>query len=122
MTPLESALLLTGLAAEAAIVAVVLVKRVFHTFPVFCSYLIWSLINDAGATALEHFFPGSADHIYLSATIIDSLFQFAVLVELSMSVLKPAPRFAAARGYCRCRADYCSDVCGRVALCQDSRV
>jgi hypothetical protein len=89
LTPLDSALFLIGLSAEAAIVAVILSKRIFRTFPVFSSYIIWSLLNDAGATTLEHFFPGSADHIYLSATVIDSLFQFAVLVELSMSVLRP---------------------------------
>lgn len=86
---LDSALVLAGLSAEAAVVAVIVVGRVFRTFPVFSSYLVWSLLSDVAVTALRQLFPGSADQIVLVSTVIDSIFQFAVLVELSVSVLSP---------------------------------
>ena len=50
----DNALLLAGLAAEAAIVAVLLLKRVYRTFPVFSAYVIWSLLSDVGGYVLVH--------------------------------------------------------------------
>ena len=85
----DNALLLAGLAAEAAIVAVLLLKRVYRTFPVFTAYIAWSLLSDVGGYILVHQFPNSDMKVYVADTLIGSVFQFAVLVELSMSVLRP---------------------------------
>lgn len=86
---LDNALLLAGSTAEAAIVAVLLLKRVYRTFPVFSAFIAWSLLSDVGGYILVHRFPNSDMKIYVADTLIGSLFQFAVLVELSMSVLRP---------------------------------
>jgi len=86
---LDNALLLAGLAAEAAIVAVLLLKRVYRTFPVFSAYMAWSLLGDVGGYILLHRFPNSDMNVYVADVLIGSVFQFVVLVELSMSVLRP---------------------------------
>ncbi len=86
---LDTTLYFAGLAAEAAILTLLLVKRVYRTLPIFCGYLGWSLFSDAGQYALVHFYPGLDFRIYLTGAIFDSVFQFAVLIEVSMSVLRP---------------------------------
>jgi hypothetical protein len=86
---LDNALLLAGSAAQAAIVAVLLLKRVYRTFPVFSAYIAWSLISDVGGYILLQRFPNSDMKVYVADALIGSLFQFVVLVELSMSVLRP---------------------------------
>lgn len=86
---LDTVLFLTGLTVEAAIVGVLLVRHVYRILPVFCSYLIWSLAADAGEYTLLHFFPAAHLRIQLVGTVFDSIFQFGVLVELSLSVLRP---------------------------------
>ncbi len=43
----------------------------------------------SGAIFLVHRFPNSDMKVYVADTLIGSVFQFAVLVELSMSVLRP---------------------------------
>jgi len=86
---LDSALIFAGLALEAAILILLLFKRVFRTLPFFFLYIAWSLLNDVVEYVLFHAFPHADMRIYLTATVIDSLLQFGVLVELSMSVLRP---------------------------------
>jgi hypothetical protein len=86
---LGTILFFAGIAAEAAIVTVVVVKRLYRTLPVFCSYLVWSLVVDIGGYTLVHLFPAYALHVYFTQTLIDSIFQFGVLIELSLSVLRP---------------------------------
>ena len=86
---LDTALFLAGLAAEAAIVILLLSKRAYRTLPFFFLYVSWSLLSDVTEYALVHKFPDSDLRIYLIATIIDSFLQFGVLLELSMSVLRP---------------------------------
>lgn len=88
MTP-DTALFLAGFVSEAAIVILLLFKRVYRTLPFFFVYVAWSLLSDAIERALLHQFPNADMRIYLAGTVIDSLLQFGVLVELSMSVLRP---------------------------------
>ena len=102
----DNALLLAGLAAEAAIVAVLLLKRVYRTFPVFTAYIAWSLLSDVGGYILVHQFPNSDMKVYVADTLIGSVFQFAVLVELSMSVLRPV-RASLPRGAVEVRSRGC---------------
>jgi hypothetical protein len=88
VTP-DTALFLAGLASEAAIVILLLFKRVYRTLPFFFLYMSWSLLIDVVERALLHRFPTADMRIYLGGTVIDSLLQFSVLVELSISVLRP---------------------------------
>lgn len=78
-----------GVVAEAGLVALFVGKRVFRSFPVFCSYLVWSLFVDLLVYMLRIFSPASYFQVYMLEMIVDSMFQFAVLVELGWSVLRP---------------------------------
>lgn len=89
---LETLLFVVGLLAEASALALLLYRKVYKTLPLFSCYLAWGLINDAGVYLLNRRFPASGIHglqIYFVSTIIDSAFMFCVLIELSMSVLRP---------------------------------
>jgi hypothetical protein len=66
-----------------------LFRRTYKTLPVFSSYLIWSLFSDLLGYLLIRQFQGVGLRIYLASAILDSVFMFCVLIEVSMSVLKP---------------------------------
>jgi hypothetical protein len=85
----DTGLFLAGLGAEAIFAGLLIHRRVFRVLPLFSSYIFWSLVNDAGGFYLLQRFPAYAVDIYFAATILDSVFVFLVLVELSMSVLRP---------------------------------
>jgi hypothetical protein len=87
---LDTILWLTGDAATVAVVVVLIRGRVFSTLPVFSFYIVWSLISDLAQFAIAgHVTPYSNYSIYVTCLVIDSCFQFGVLVELSWSVLRP---------------------------------
>ena len=86
---LDTILYWAGYIAEAAVVALLVYRRVFRTFPIFSSYLAWSLLGDTVLYVGVHSYPASYKSVYLIVSMIDSLFQFGVLVELSWSVLRP---------------------------------
>jgi len=73
-------------------------KRIYKLLPLFFSYIAWSLLNDLGGFLLIRHFPNTTLRVFLASTIIDSFFMFCVLIEISMSVLKPVrsllPRWA----------------------------
>lgn len=98
MVILDTALQFAGFFAEAVIICLLLFRHIYKTLPLFFSYLVWSFISDLGVYLLIHRFPGAAVHIYFANIIIDSIFMFCVLTEVSMSVLKPInsllPRWA----------------------------
>lgn len=89
---LETFLIVFGLLAEAAALALAVYRKVYKTLPLFSCYLAWGLVSDAGVSLLTRHFPDSAVpglQIYFVNAIIDSVFMFCVLIELSMSVLRP---------------------------------
>lgn len=88
MTP-ETALQFAGILAEAVLVGLLFFRRIYKTLPLFSFYMVWSFINDFGGYLLIRQNPGAGLHIYLVSSIIDSIFMFCVLIEVSMSVLKP---------------------------------
>ena len=95
-------LILSGcaIAAEVALVLLLIKKHAFRSFPFFFSYILWSLVSDAvlrltnSLPAVEYF------RIYVLFTVIDSAMMLAVLVELAWSVLRPVraslPRYSLA--------------------------
>ncbi|HEY2467729.1 MAG TPA: hypothetical protein VGI45_07795 [Terracidiphilus sp.] len=89
MNILDTALQFTGFIIEAVIAGLVLYRRIYKTLPLFSCYLVWSLISDLGGFLLIRRFPASGLNIYLTSAIIDAIFMLCVLVEVSMSVLKP---------------------------------
>jgi len=78
-----------GLIAEAAVLCLLLFRRVYKLLPVFSSYLGWSILNDIGLFALLRHFPDSALRIFIVSASVDAAFMFCILFEISMSVLRP---------------------------------
>ena len=77
--------------AEAAIVTLAIRGRNFRQIPIFCSYIVWSLFIDLIFYLFRQLYPDQDRYFraYLIEMIFDSLFQFAVLVELGWAVLRP---------------------------------
>lgn len=86
----DFAVILSGIAAEVAIILLMIRGRAFRTFPIFFFYLCWSLFSDSFvyyvrvSQSSDSFF-----RIYLFQLVIDSAMIFAVLVELAWNVLRP---------------------------------
>lgn len=89
MVTLDTALFLVGLIMEAALLSLLLYRRIYKSLPVFSSYIAWSIINDVGAFLLIRHFPDSDLRIYLINASVDAILMFCILIEISMSVLKP---------------------------------
>jgi hypothetical protein len=86
---LQWMLQLVGFAAEIALIAILVHKRVYRAFPLFCGYLVWDLADNLALYLIFHFYPALYLKSYLVALAIDSVFIFALLVELAWSVLRP---------------------------------
>ena len=89
MVSLDTVFQFAGFLAEAVIIGLLLFRRVYKTLPLFSAYLVWSFISDLTGYLLIRQFSAAGIHIYLASAIIDSIFMFCVLIEVSMSVLKP---------------------------------
>lgn len=85
----ELTVVLGGMAAEAAIILLMLKGRVFRTFPIFSFYLCWSLFSDSFLYYVRVNHPESFFKIYVIQLIVDSAMIFALLVEVAWSVLRP---------------------------------
>jgi hypothetical protein len=89
---LDNAVLTASILGEITVCALLWNRKVGRSMPFFFLYVAWSLISDVCfALILSHW--KSTDIIYgrfyLTSTIIDSVLQFSVLVELAWSVLRP---------------------------------
>lgn len=86
---LDSIFRFAGFGTEIALVAVVLSRRLYKTFPVFSSYLVWDLFDNFLLLAVSIHDPAHYFKVYLIALAADSAFELAVLIELAWSVLRP---------------------------------
>ena len=86
---LDNAIWLAGILAEAAVIGLLIYRQIWRTLPVFCTYLIWDILSNAGTYVISRYYPASYFHAYIVETILDSILQFCVLVELAWSVLRP---------------------------------
>jgi len=89
MMSLDNTLWLVGIVTEVAVVGLLVYRRVWRTFPVFCVYCAWDLFVNAVGFFVQRFFPASYLTVYLADIVIDSALEFGVLVELAWSVLRP---------------------------------
>jgi hypothetical protein len=81
---------MAGVVGEAVVCALLLRRKTWQTVPFFCAYVAWTLISDlAGSFFLWKTSALVYGRFYFTQTILDSLLQFAVLVELAWSVLRP---------------------------------
>lgn len=88
----DTILWLCGDVAVAAVLILCLRVKLYRLTPVFCSYLAWSLVADIALyAAVRQWGPTSVSYFrfYEVEMILDSVFQFAILVELEWAVLRP---------------------------------
>jgi hypothetical protein len=86
---LDTALWLVGIVGEGAVVALLAYRRAWRILPFFCIYSAWTLLGDGGNYVVLRVFPRHYEAAYLIGLVVDSALQFAVLVELAWSVLRP---------------------------------
>ena len=90
MSPLDIALPIIGLLAEAILIVPILKRRIYRSAPMFCLFIFWVIPSDLVMNVLSRkLSPSTYMQAYLIEASLDSLFQFAVLVELAWSVLRP---------------------------------
>jgi len=75
--------------AEVAIVALLFYRRVWRTLPVFFIFCSWGLVSDVGNYVIQQHFSQSYTTAYFVETIVESILEFGILVELAWAVLRP---------------------------------
>jgi len=86
----ELAIFVCGMAAEVALILLLIRGRVFRTFPAFFVYLCWSLFSDTLFYYVRaHYSADTFFRVSLIQLSLDSAMIFALLVEVAWSVLRP---------------------------------
>jgi hypothetical protein len=87
---LDQVFYVTGIVTEAAVVGLLLYRRVWRTLPTFSLYCVLALITDTVAYAITIFsHAGFGIKFYVAVTVVDLTMQLSVLIELAWSVLRP---------------------------------
>lgn len=77
------------MAVEAALIGLLLYRRVWRTLPVFFSYCIWDILSNIAVYLVNSYAESRYFQVLFADNIIDSVLLFCVLVELAWSVLRP---------------------------------
>ncbi len=80
---------IAGSVGEAVVIALLLYRRFWRTFPIFLIYSSWSILGSIAAYVILYRFSSSYVTGYIVEKIVDSALMFGVLVELGWSVLRP---------------------------------
>ena len=88
---LDNTLELVSTLVQTGVIAFLVFRRAYKTLPLFFSYLVWLLLLQGVNLSLSRFLtvPRVYERVFLAVSIIDSVFMLCVLLELSLSVLKP---------------------------------
>jgi hypothetical protein len=86
---LNAILWTAGIIAEAAVVGLLIYRRLWRTLPFFFVYNLWTLIGGAAGYAIMNLYPNAYLNTYLVEAGVDSALVFCVLVELSWSIVRP---------------------------------
>ena len=93
MSQYELAIWFVGLIGEAIAIGLLLYRRASKILPVFCLFLGWTILSDVIMMILSREIgardPNRYTQIYMVEISLDFCVQFAVLVELAWSVLRP---------------------------------
>jgi hypothetical protein len=87
--PFETIIWVAGVTAEALVLAALWWRRGYRRLPVFFAYVAWGFVSDCTMYALLRRSPEEYLRAYLIQLALDSVWQYAVLVELAQSVLRP---------------------------------
>ena len=87
---LDNALLICGMVGEAIVLALLIRRKVWRNLPLFCIFVAWTLATDLMAILVVWKFPAYYPREYFYQLVPDSILQFAVLIELAWSVLRPS--------------------------------
>jgi hypothetical protein len=74
---------------EGAIIGLLLYTRIVRLLPVFFIFCIWNLVSDVAGMLVRTRYPAHFVPFFTAELGLDSIVQFAVLVELAWSVLRP---------------------------------
>jgi hypothetical protein len=86
----EFIILVSGMAAEIALILMLFKGHVLRIFPAFFIYLCWSLFSDALFYYVKaHFSAAVFFRVSFAQLAVDSVMIFALLVEVAWSVLRP---------------------------------
>jgi len=95
---LENYFNVTGVVAEAAVIGLLLYRRVGRRLPLFVVYCITALVTDIASFLIRVYFPAwYGINYYLAESTLDFVLQFCVLVEIAWAVLQPVRRFLSHR-------------------------
>lgn len=86
---LDNELWFAYIAVEAALVGLLLYRRVWRTLPVFFSYCIWDIFSNIAVYLVSQHYAAQYFQVYFAETVLDSSLLFCVLLELAWSVLRP---------------------------------
>jgi hypothetical protein len=86
---LENVPWFSEIAVESALVVVLLYRRIWRSLPVFCAYCVWDILSNLGVLLIDNFYHARLFQAFFAETLIDSVFQFCILVELTWSLLRP---------------------------------
>jgi hypothetical protein len=86
---LDNILWFAYIAVEAALVGVLLYRRIWRTLPLFLAYCFWDIVSNVTLYIVAIYYQGAYFPVYFIQTILDSALLFCVLVELTWSVLRP---------------------------------
>lgn len=87
---LDTYLTITSAIVQVLVVVLLFYKRIYREFPLFSAYQVWVSMAAVGATFAASRLPADLyARLFLGSSVFDAVFMFAILVEMSMSVLKP---------------------------------
>jgi hypothetical protein len=86
---LDNILWFAYIAVEAALVGLLLYRRVWRMLPLFFAYCVWDILSNLVVYVVSEYYEVKYFQVYFAETIIDSILLFCVLVELAWSVLRP---------------------------------
>ena len=89
-TALDKYLTIASAIVQASVIILLIRKRMYREFPLFSAYLVWVFAAAIGlGLAAQRLGSDVYYRLYLVSSVFDAVFMFSILVEMSMSVLKP---------------------------------
>jgi len=86
---LDTTLWLAGFVTLAAVIGLLIYRRVWRTLPIFFAYSVWTLLSSAFSYVIRHYYPSFYLTTYLVESSVDSALQLCVLIELTWSIFRP---------------------------------